>query len=379
MGNCSFKCVSKEKEIKVFTDLEPTFEDIVREINNSKLLDDCNIMIFIDGSVNNLYKDGSSDHDLYLGNYMNHKHIDNKYIFNLKVINMLIEQMDIKKNKNEIKMYLYGTQKANLNKNKLEEIIYEYDNHNNEITKRKNNIFINEHDIINGYIGTIKTILDKNYHDKYGENGFSHSSILPIIKEAITEVSDNGKFTIIFILTVGNNDNTYDDIIKDIFFSSQLPIVYICIYLDEIKKDYEFLSGIDILDYDKFYTVYESINTELKRQSSPRNFKKIVHRRPSTIVSDIKFQEEIFRKFDNFTVILMQDIIKRPIISPILLQNYYKILFNHLPKQYKYIQQNNVLNYKPNVISENKEKIEVIEVKEIKEVTDTENSVIFHE
>jgi hypothetical protein len=320
-------CLCCSEEIQTF-DKKSTYEDIVKNINDINLLDDCDIYVFIDCSRSNLYKDGTTEHDLQFP-YKKNNIVTNKYIFSIEMLNKLTSLSKTKISKIQCKLFFYGTTKAEKNIDKVEEIKVNYDHETNTIINKDTNSCKNIDELITSYIAGIKCIRNKDLHIKYGANEFhKNSDYTNCVKRALKEIKTTKKFSICYIITncICNNICTCGcgkKSIEEIFNSSSEPLVIVCICIGDSNEYYETLKSIDKFEYN---------NLEKQYGSNNNNFREYA---------------KINRKFDNFTVILMKDIIKRPIVSDSLKNEYFRVIFNELPKQYKYIQNVNILNYKP--------------------------------
>jgi hypothetical protein len=316
----------KENRVKVFNKIIP-FKNTINNIIESELLLDSDIMIYIDSTKNNIYRDKTTDHDLSNNKkfQISKRHIYNKYLFNLGVIKLLL---DLNNQNNKINLFFYGTE--NGDNCKLKEFI------------------ISKNDLLETYI---------NYMLNKDITKFSNiDSLKPVIRRTITRVSESNKFTISIIITTGSNKSKSDlvETAKLIISSSNLPVVYICIYIDDKSNDVDFFHNLDKLNY------------------SPNSFIKTINTK--------------IQKFDNFTFISMKDYISHPVISSGLIWEYFGRIFNDLATQFKYIQMPHILNYSPknipNILNNSKE---LYTIKECEEENKEEykeeyiDGVTFHE
>lgn len=337
MGN-TFK---KGKNIKVFNDVL-NIDDLKKSIIKSKVIDDFDMMIFIDCTKSNLFMDGSSLHDVSKTYCKSNRYVlSNPYLFILDILKDFVgsigsqqmqrtainnEESNIisVENENNIFLYFFGTRKANISSNKLQNINIIYNSISKKIDSKKSNIYTNMDDIINGYIAGIYTLLDKSNSYFFGSNYMDVGTpLINIFDEAINMVKNTGKFTIVLLIL----NDLYTEInsiyiLKKIIEMSKYPIAIICVYVG--NKDIKILEGID--DF---------------------NAKKLEIPKKKLAVLDKE------RKFDNFQFVALKKIIKRTLINKYIIDEMYKYLFMEIPRVYQCIQQKNILSYVPNKKNKN--------------------------
>lgn len=317
------------------------YQELLNAIETTKVLDDTDVLIYIDCSKSNLYVDGTSEHDNLIHS-KNQNIIYNKYLFNLKILSKYISKS---------KLYFYGTEVADKNDDKIQEVLFTYNSNTSKVIKKSSEVCETSEDLLNSYIGGILSIKDKSYHLQYTKNSFFQDdfSLINCINNSISHTlkTKSEKFTIAVIITNTHSkkeSNYYDDVINSIFKASQHPISIFYVCIGDNSQEYDILKSIDKLNYDDFYQKY------LLQQNKNILNTQIVADFKDTNKSNIKKVKKYInsnQKFDNFTIILMDNIIHRPLISKAIENEYFKELFNDLPKQYIYIQQPDILNYVP--------------------------------
>jgi hypothetical protein len=308
MGICS----STNKIIESFKNYN-TILELKKEIIDSKLLDDFDLSIFIDCSLSNDCIDGTSLHDIPFTYPKINKHtLHNPYLYMLDIVKDFVTIGEP-----NINLHFFGTNNADKNKNLLEKVNYRYnyfDIHDKVIDVGSNEC-ANMLELINAYVGGLMVIRDKQFHNKFGANNPSNTSlIIPSINQAIEQVKISNRYTISLILSDGKFTDNKENIIEKIYEASKYPLSIIFIGIGDI--DFNFFKKID-------------------RNNIDKNLKKKIN-----IINAIKE-----KKFDNFRVMVLNEIIQRPIISKELYNELFLYTFMEVPQQYNYIKRTDILNY----------------------------------
>lgn len=303
MGSCS----SKNKIIETFKEYTSIIE-LKNDILKNNLANDCDIIVSLDCSLSNNFKDGTSLHDIpYSFPKISKSIIENPYIYILELLSEFINNDN--KGNNNFSLYFFGTYKGNSNTDKLEPAIYKYNHYdsNNKITNNNTNQCTKITDLINLYIGSIKAIQNTNHHTAFGINKFSdNSSIVPSIEKTIETVKKTKKFTLLLLISDGKFDPKNNHKITDIVNkASHYPISIIFVGLG--NADFTFMHNLD-------------------RNKGNKKSKK--------------------KKFDNLHFVALNSIVKRPIISKSIRDDIYINMFSEIVQQYNYIKRPDILNYK---------------------------------
>lgn len=307
MGNI----IKKNKKIKMFTDYKNIIE-LYNNIQKSGVYLDCDFMFFIDVTKSNLFFDGSTRHNIVANNAYSKYIIVNPYLTMFDII----KEFPFHDNTN-FYLYFFGSYKADNSPNKLEKINIKQNNATNELYKKKINIYETIDNLINAYCNGIKIILNKEYHEIWGNNYFYKGvPIENIINEVINIVKITNKFTVAIIMLDGidNNTNIYS-IMNKLIEASNYPIEFICICIG--NDNFDLLDAIDDFNYKKINMSYNQFN-ELNKK----------------------------RKFDNFQNIILNKIVKRNLINTNIRNEIYKNIFMELPQVYEYIKRKDIINYK---------------------------------
>ena len=308
------QCCGKHRIIYKFKDYT-SLDELKKEIVKSKVLEDCDIMMSIDCSLSNCYVDGTSRHDIpSIYPRINSQVVNNPYIY---IIDILTDLLDDIPNGPNMSLYFYGTTKANNNPTKLQKVNTLY-NHfdSNKIKNIDTNVCDSINRLINLYVGGITAIQDKKFHRIFGENNFAKgSSIIPSIEEAIGLYKKNNRFVVLIIISDGLFESSeYKKIIQKICEASAYPISIIFVGLGD--NDFTMIQKLDNNIVDSSYEISDQV---LKN-----------------------------KKFDNLQTVVLNTIIKRPLVNKPIREELFMKMFTEVPQQFIYVQKDHVLNYKPN-------------------------------
>ena len=300
-----------------------------KEIEETCVNHDFNMMIFIDGSISNNYTDNTSLHNIPKYSLdINKKIINNQYIFILDILRDFFDE----KYQSEITLFLFGTVKANKNEDKLEKVLHRMSK--DKYYKCRTNLCKDIDEVINGYVGEMRQIKKHNHFSK-------NDTFVNIIDKCIENIKITKKYTIALIITDDNlsfdnqdksqgsinksneekihcKDNIYENV-KKITSASHYPLSIICVCIG--NNNFNILKYIDDLNYKKMKLNKKQI-TELKSLS----------------------------KFDNFQTVILKDIVNRDLVTNELRDEVFKEIFSEIPKQYEIIQKKDVLSYKKKAI-----------------------------
>lgn len=303
-----------------------TYNDIVNSISKTQVNKDFDLLVFVDCSKSTKFVNGSSLHNIPNNlNEINQNAITNQYIL---VMQLFKDFIDVEY-ETDIYLYFFGTLKASNNSDKLEKINRRLINDGKYETKEtQTNLCKTINELIDAYIAGIINVEDDEKND-FSQN----DTLIYIFDETIKYVKKKNKYTIclIFIDENLNDKNLYDNLVAVINVSNY-PVSIICVCIGD--SDFSFLKKLDSIDYKKM---------NLKK----KEIKKIKNK----------------RKFDNFHHVILNSIIKRPLISNQIRKEIFRNIFMETSRQYELVQDKTVLGYikksekKQIIISETKNNI----------------------